>query len=507
MEIRNILVGLAVAMALAGCSVSKVPPFASSSRWALDGNVVSSERHGVAINFGGESVFPISNMSNGEYDLHFITNEEQFQAYDPYCRDYIASAISKIPLTIDSLQLVLADQFIVFTPNLYSRWMPDLVRQSDGVELVVEANPRDGAIQPHDEIWRNFIFDSKRHRILVVDRLVKNGKHLGIVYIMQGEDKHVPFSGNFHYDITARRNIQSVGEHMRALLDITIDASNSTVPPRSYGECIHAADSCFMAGDYKGASRQFEMAFATGEKIYGSHLYNAACAAALAGETDVAFARLNACVSNDPDWYVDDPAADNDLAPLHDDARWSNYVDTMTTRRDRIEAHFDKPLRARLQEIAQSDQSIRYEFLEAYRAAEPNQALIDSLTHEMQLVDSINQEAICDILDTRGFVGSDKVGNACAVFWLVIQHAPVELQKKYFPLFEQASRRGDISLECIAMMDDRIAMFENRPQRYGSQIVDGNLYQLLDPEKVDQWRHEMSMPPLQNYLMQMGISH
>jgi hypothetical protein len=45
---------------------------------------------------------------------------------------------------------------------------------------------------------------------------------------MQGEDKHVPFSGNFHYDITARRNIQPVGEHMRALLDITIDASNST---------------------------------------------------------------------------------------------------------------------------------------------------------------------------------------------------------------------------------------------------------------------------------------
>ena len=235
MEIRNILVGLAVAVALAGCSVSKIPPFASS-RWALDGNVASSVRHGMTINFGGESVFPITNMSDGEYDLHFITDNEQFQAYDPYCRDYIASALSKIPLTIDSLQLVLADQFIVFTPNLYSRWMPDFVRRPDGVELVVEANPRDEAVQPHDEIWRNFIFDNKRHRILVVDRLVKNGKHLGIVYILQGEDKHVPFSGNFHYDITARRNIQPVGEHMRALFDITIAASNSPVPSRPYGE-------------------------------------------------------------------------------------------------------------------------------------------------------------------------------------------------------------------------------------------------------------------------------
>lgn len=505
MVFKKILLGLTMAIALAGCSFNTIPPFASSG-WAQMGNVASSARHGMAINFGGESVFPITNMSNGEYDLHFITNEEQFQAYDRYCRNYIASAIGKIPVKIDSLELVLADQFVVFSSNLLSAWMPDYVRQSDGTEFVTEANPLATVIQPNNEIWRNFIFDNKLHRILVVDRLVKNEKQLGIIYIMQGEDKHVPFSGSFHYDITSRRNIQPVGEHMRFLLDITIAASNSKVSPRSYSQCIHAADSCFMAGDYMGASRQFEMAFATGEEIYGTHLYNAACAASLAGDSDAAFARLNARVKKEPNWYVDDPAADNDLASLHNDARWITYADTLMARRDRIEANFDKPLRAQLQEIAQSDQSVRYKFLEAYRAEEKNQALIDSLAHEMQRIDSINQDAICGILDTQGFVGSDKVGNACAVFWLVIQHAPVKLQKKYFPLFEQASRRGDISLENIAMMDDRIAMFEGRPQRYGSQIVDGKLYQLLDPTKVDQWRHEMGLQPLADYLMQMGIS-
>ena len=104
MGIRNILVTLTVAIALVGCSVSKDPPFASSG-WALNGNVASSVRHGVAINFGGESVFPMTNMSDGEYDLHFITDDEQFQAYDPYCRDYIASAISKIPLTIHDIYI------------------------------------------------------------------------------------------------------------------------------------------------------------------------------------------------------------------------------------------------------------------------------------------------------------------------------------------------------------------------------------------------------------------
>ena len=505
MRIRNILLVLAVTLALAGCSASKTPPFASS-QWVLTGNVASSVHHDMAINFGGESIFPLANMSDGEYDLHFITTDEQFQAYDPYCRDYISSAISKIPISVDSLELVLADRFIVFTPKIKSQWMPDYVRRADAAELVVEAIPRTNAIQSHDEIWRNFIFDNKRHRILVVDRLVKNGKHIGIVYVMQGEDRHVPFSGTFHYDITSRRNIQPVGEHMRALLDISIAAADSHVTPRTYGEYVHSADSCFMAGDYRGASAQFERAFAVGETIYGTHLYNAACAAALAGEDDAAFARLNARLSKEPDWYVDDPGADNDLAALHDDARWKAYVDTVAARRNRIEANFDKPLRARLQEIGRSDQSIRYEFLQAYSATEPDQALIDSLTHEMQRVDSINQVAICDILDTRGFVGSDKVGNACAVFWLVIQHAPVELQKKYFSLFEQASLSGDVSRESIAMMDDRIAMSEGRPQRYGSQIVDGKVYQLLDPDNVDRWRREMGMSPLADYLRQMGAT-
>ena len=262
-----------------------------------------------------------------------------------------------------------------------------------------------------------------------------------------------------------------------------------------------------MGGDYAGASRQFDHAFAVSHDIPGHHLYNAACAAAQAGLNDVAFRRLNARLKNEPNWYVDDPNADPDLAPLHSDLRWKAYVDTIIARRDRIEAGFDKPLRAQLQDIGQRDQDIRHEFLNAYRATPRNQTLIDSLAHQMQRIDSVNQAEICHILDTRGCVGSDLVGNACSVFWLVIQHAPVELQRRYFPLFVQAAQRGDLARENVAMMDDRIALFEGRPQRYGTQIVEGKLYQLLDPTKVDLWRQEMGMQPLADYLRQMGVQN
>lgn len=507
MKIVKFIAISSMTLLLASCAKHVMPPFASTPHWVLDGNVASSTVHDMAIDFGGGNTFPITNASDGEYELNFIATTKQFTNYDIVCQNYITSAISQIPLQIDSIEFVLADRYITFTPNVTKGWMPDLVRQADGTELVAEANPRSSTIQPHDEIWRNYVFDTHLHRIIVVDRLVKNGKHIGIAYIMQSENKHVPFASTYHYDVTQRRNTQPVGEAMRALLDITIAASESHFTPRSYAEYVQAADSCFMAGDYAGASRQFDHAFAVSHDIPGHHLYNAACAAAQAGLNDVAFRRLNARLKNEPNWYVDDPNADPDLAPLHSDSRWKAYVDTIIARRDRIEAGYDKPLRAQLQAIAQRDQDIRHEFLNAYRATPRNQTLIDSLARQMQRIDSVNQAEICHILDTRGCVGSDLVGNASSVFWLVIQHAPVELQRRYFPLFVQAAQRGDLARENVAMMDDRIAMFEGRPQRYGTQIVEGKLYQLLDPTKVDLWRQEMGMQPLADYLRQMGVQN
>jgi len=49
-------------------------------------------------------------------------------------------------------------------------------------------------------------------------------------------------------------------------------------------------------------------------------------------------------------------------------------------------------------------------------------------------------------------------------------------------------------------MLDRILSDEGKPQLYGSQIVDGKLYELDSLETVDQRRAEMGMSPLADYL-------
>lgn len=290
----------------------------------------------------------------------------------------------------------------------------------------------------------------------------------------------------------------------------SVNALEGPAEQLSYADCIMKADACFMKGDYLGASNAFDKAFTHKEQIQGSHLYNGACAAAMAGLTDKAFERLNMRLHRDSDWYVENPNEDHDLANIHADERWQAYCDTIARRRDRIEANYDKPLMLRLRSIGRSDQAIRYEFLAAYNAQPRNQQRVDSLIAEMQKTDSINQKEICDILDTRGFAGKETVGDACAVYWLIIQHAPVALQKKYFPLFVEAMNRGDIAKSQVAMMDDRIAMFEGRPQKYGSQIVEDEqgrrvVYRLLDPEKVDEWRKQMELNPLADYMKEMGV--
>ena len=498
---------LLLAMCLVGCTRQGLPPFGNSHDWVLQGNTVVGRD--LRVDFGGNDI--LANAGNGQYDLNFVTSQAQFDAYEPRLARYLTDVVGRIPLRIDSIDVMLADQFMIVSPSVAKQWMPDYVRRADGATFVVEANPLESMVQPHDQLWRNLVIDKRRHQIVVVDRMVKNGRHYAIIYVLQSETGSSPLTRNSQYDITSLRNMQATGTQLEALWNISIAALQSAAGDMSYADCIARADACFMRQDYRGASDAFEQAFGWRDQVQGQHLYNAACAAARAGQHDLAFERLNMRLRRDANWYVDDPNRDQDLASLHDDPRWKTYCDTITARRDSIERDFDKPLQRQLLAIGRSDQQIRYEFLAAYNSQPREQARVDSLTRVMQRIDSVNQAAICHILDTRGFVGRDLVGDASDVYWLVIQHAPVELQRRYLDMFVQAMHRGEMSPSQIAMMDDRIAMFEGRPQKFGTQVVEDAqgkrvIYQLINPAKVDQWRAEYGLGPLSDYKRQMGIN-
>lgn len=62
-------------------------------------------------------------------------------------------------------------------------------------------------------------------------------------------------------------------------------------------------------------------------------------------------------------------------------------------------------------------------------------------------IDSINQVEIRQILKEHGFPKKTEVGtSACEAAWIIIQHAPLDVQKEYLPMLERAATEGTFKL-------------------------------------------------------------
>lgn len=275
-----------------------------------------------------------------------------------------------------------------------------------------------------------------------------------------------------------------------------------------YNTLINKADSCYMKQNFELASMFFDKAFSLGVKPVDKHLYNGACAAALSGDESTAFTRLFARVQLYPQWYSDQINQDRDLLSLHTSPKWEILCDTLQARKTVIERNYDHALKDRLDSIHYRDQTPRHAYLAALRSVPQDTLLIKTRLVEMQRNDSINQIEVFDILDSYGWPSSEIVGGSNFAIWEVIQHTSLEAIEKYLPLFHKAATDKELSKSFVAMMEDRCDMWRNRPQKYGTQIIRNDNgenvpYNLLDPEKVDEWRKEMELPPLKEYLEQM----
>ena len=117
------------------------------------------------------------------------------------------------------------------------------------------------------------------------------------------------------------------------------------------------------------------------------------------------------------------------------------------------------------------------------------------------MTDSLNLVLVDEILSQHGFPRKEQVGDfANQAVWLVFQHADLDYQKRFLPQLEAAVSRGDIAPVFLALLRDRIDVREGRPQRYGTQIDGkGNIAPLLDASRVNQWRQEVGLPPIEQY--------
>ncbi len=112
-----------------------------------------------------------------------------------------------------------------------------------------------------------------------------------------------------------------------------------------------------------------------------------------------------------------------------------------------------------------------------------------------QAVDRINQQIVISTLTTCGWSEAH-----LHTIWLVFQHAPTNLMAYYYPTLKEYSLQGKIERRTLALMEDRLLMNHGYPQIYGSQISNGYLYDLADPDNVNKRRAEIGLEPIEDYL-------
>ena len=120
--------------------------------------------------------------------------------------------------------------------------------------------------------------------------------------------------------------------------------------------------------------------------------------------------------------------------------------------------------------------------------------------------DHRNQELVISIIEKCGMPTLKEVTQKqMNAIWLGLQHSNKKIRKKYFPQIEKAVENGDLSKQQYALMKDRMLMDEGKPQIYGSQIKNGKLYKLKNPETVNERRKKMGMGTIEDYLKYFNI--
>jgi hypothetical protein len=158
----------------------------------------------------------------------------------------------------------------------------------------------------------------------------------------------------------------------------------------------------------------------------------------------------------------------------------------------------DEALRRELLVMAAEDQRVRAEL-----AADGS--LFDGYHPRMAEVHRRNAARLSKVIAAHGWpgrrlVGEDGAEAACLVLHHAIGDPP--LQRRGLGLLRQAAAAGEVAAVHAAMLEDRIAFFEGRPQRYGTQLdwgEDGALvpHPIDDPAGADERRRLLGLPPLE----------
>lgn len=408
------------------------------------------------------------------------------------------SVLKELPFSVDSISWLTSGDFPTFrfANTEYIGACPDAEIRPDGDYWVCNMFDAERPLhQTEENIWRNVLVSRKNQRVVCIDRYLRGERTVGYCYVFQSERKEYPTYGTLHWDVSDSRNIEMVGVMLDGLKGLALKRHQANTAELSspasqddYWNLFFHADSLFDARLYDEARHVYDLAFSDDRYILPSQLSTIANKMVSIGDNQAALAYLRHRITLEKDFYEDPSITSH-----------AELKDTFEMRSRQW--NYDLALKETLENIFERDQYNRLLWSQAVKNHPGDTERNERLARKALMTDSLNLVLVDKILSQHGFPRKEQVGDfGNQAAWIVFQHADLDHQKRFLPQMEAAVSRGDIAPLYLALLRDRIDVREGRPQRYGTQIDGkGNLAPLLDASRVNKWRQEVGLPPIEQF--------
>ena len=284
------------------------------------------------------------------------------------------------------------------------------------------------------------------------------------------------------------------------LLLFLLFSTNAMSQTAAYDSLVFFAEQDYLKGNYQQAADNYSKAFIElGGKGLPTDRYHAAKCWALVHQPDSAFFNLFRLAEKTDYLDFQKVKDDEELKNLHRDNRWIKLLSRLNPTNE----SYNDSLASVLEKIYESDQSIRSEMRklrEKYNTGSPE---YKELARRIQVTDSINLILVTSLIDQFGWLSKAVVGKTGnSAVWLVIQHADLATQEKYYPIMEKAVQENKASRKDLAYLEDRILMRQGKKQLYGTQYKldsetnEMKLWEEEDPDRLNERRASVGLPPM-----------
>jgi tetratricopeptide (TPR) repeat protein len=274
------------------------------------------------------------------------------------------------------------------------------------------------------------------------------------------------------------------------------------------------ADSLMNEGNVPEAIAEYKRLYILNPKDQ-QIVYKYACALSLDNSVikmfDSCFKYLNIAIKLDTSISA---LMDPNLIPAREDKNWYVFENKLISMLNTKYNHPYKDIEyaKSLWRLGAYDQAYFNDIGIAFRKLGMRSSVASALWRLKFMIQEKNQKELEQLVTAKGWPRIGEVGSDAAMAaYLVAIHTNDGSQKKYLPMIKQRCEENELPWQRYANIYDRCLFNENKPQKYGThtrfnqQTKSEELYPLEDETKVDEWRKELGLEPLAEYLARLNI--